>query len=51
MKKQPSKTPTGKIFEHDNAKLDRVPEETKNYKIAYAENGIASVNDHTNKST
>ncbi len=43
------KTPTGKIFEHDNAKLDRVPEETKNYKIAYAENGIASVNDHTNK--
>ena len=43
------KTPTGKIIEHENSKLERVPEETKNYKIAYAENGKASVNDYVQR--
>lgn len=43
------KTPTGKIIEHANSKLERVPEETKNYKIAYAENGKVSVNDYVQR--
>lgn len=43
------KTPTGKIIEHENSKLENLPEESKNYKIAYAENGIASVNPYSQK--